>query len=80
MEQPFYNQSFSEGSTRSRITQRELQIIEELCLDFTVKIIADRLCLSDYTVNDHIKNAKRKLNVHTVNGLIAKCFRENIIV
>ncbi len=63
----------------AHITKRELQVITELCHDCSAKMIAERLELSEFTVNDHIKNAKRKLSVHTVNGLIAKCFREKII-
>lgn len=60
---------------KSGITARERAVIECLCADMTVKIIASHLCISEYTIQDHIKNIKRKLGVHTANGLVARALQ-----
>lgn len=49
---------------------RENQVIESLALGLTVKEIASKLCISPYTVNSHIKSAKRKTRARTLSELV----------
>lgn len=51
------------------LSKRENEIAAEVAKDFSVKEIAERLCLSPYTVDTHIKNAKSKLGVRGLSGL-----------
>ena len=61
------------------LTSREREVIEGLSKDQTVKMIAEVLRISPFTVQDHIKNIKQKLDVHTPGGIVAQAFREGLI-
>jgi DNA-binding NarL/FixJ family response regulator len=60
-------------------TSRELEIIMGLSHDLNAKMIAGHLNLSVYTVQEHIKNIKSKMDVHTSGGIVAQAFRDQII-
>lgn len=47
------------------LTARETEILELLCRGLSYKQIADKCFISTKTVNSHIENIYRKLNVHT---------------
>jgi DNA-binding NarL/FixJ family response regulator len=47
------------------LTKRESEILEYLCKGKNYKAIADKCFISLRTVNRHIENVYRKLNVHT---------------
>ena len=51
------------ADTRTRLTDRELEILEYLSLGLTVKQVATRLGLSPRTVDSHIQKLYRKLGV-----------------
>jgi DNA-binding CsgD family transcriptional regulator len=59
----------------AHVTVRENEIVECLCDDMSVKMIAAHLEISEFTVQDHIKNLKDKFSVHTASGLVAKFLR-----
>jgi DNA-binding NarL/FixJ family response regulator len=48
-----------------RLTQRELQVIDCVSEGITNKEIADKLCISVYTVKSHIHNILEKLALHS---------------
>ena len=52
------------------LTKRELQVIEQLCLDRCDKQIGDALNISIPTVRLHIKNARKKLGCAGRIGLV----------
>jgi len=51
--------------TRPILTARELDVLRLLSLGCSYAQIAVRLGISRHTVGSHIKNAYRKLDVHT---------------
>jgi DNA-binding NarL/FixJ family response regulator len=61
------------------LTLREREIIQLMSHDQNVKMIASTLSISAFTVQDHIKNIKNKMDMHTSGGIIAKAFREGLI-
>lgn len=61
------------------LTLREREIIHWMSLDHNVKKIARSLNISAFTVQDHIKNIKYKLDLHTQGGIVAKALREGLI-
>lgn len=61
------------------ITAREKSILNALSHDLSVKMVACTLKISEHTVQDHIKNIKRKWAMHTCAGVIAFAFREGIL-
>jgi DNA-binding NarL/FixJ family response regulator len=46
------------------LTRRETEILEYLCKGMSYKNIAEECFISQRTVNTHIENIYRKLNVH----------------
>ena len=46
------------------LTEAELRIIELLVRGYSEKEIADRLHLSRYTVNNHMKNARKRYGLN----------------
>lgn len=47
------------------LSKRELEVTELLLKGYSNKEIANKLNISNYTVNDHIKNVYRKTNAHS---------------
>jgi len=44
----------------SKLTEREIQVLKLYCQPLEVDPIADKLCLSPYTIEEHLKNIRRK--------------------
>ncbi|MCB0525710.1 MAG: response regulator transcription factor [Saprospiraceae bacterium] len=61
------------------LTQRERDVIQCISHDQNVKMIANTLSISVFTVQDHIKHIKCKMDMHTPGGIVAKAFREGLI-
>jgi DNA-binding NarL/FixJ family response regulator len=61
------------------LSPRECEIIQGLSNDQNVKMIASQLQISPFTVQDHIKHIKSKMQVHTPGGIVAQAFREGWI-
>jgi two-component system, NarL family, nitrate/nitrite response regulator NarL len=78
-------QSFLDATTKSQnteeeeLTPRELEIIKLIYEDLSNKMIADKLFISERTVETHRRNIYRKTNTQTVVGLL-KMARERKIV
>lgn len=54
----------------ANLTEREIEIIKLIVKSMTNKEIADQLCISEFTVNTHRKNAMRKLEIKNTAGLV----------
>lgn len=61
------------------LTKREQQILRLLVDGVTTGQIAEKLFLSYYTVDAHIKNIYLKLQVHTRSGAVAKALKERLV-
>ncbi len=64
--------SFENGDVfqkKHNLTHRELEILKLISLDFSSNQIAEKLCISIYTVDTHRKNMIQKLNVNGKTGL-----------
>lgn len=53
-----------------QLTRREADIIRMICGAYNSRTIADRLCISEFTVNTHRRNILRKLGVKNTAGVI----------
>jgi DNA-binding NarL/FixJ family response regulator len=60
---------------RSRLTDREWEVLDLLVREYGTEDIADELVLSTETVRSHIKNLLRKLGVSTRADAIALAVR-----
>lgn len=61
------------------ITERELDVLKLISQEFTTSEIAEKLFLSDRTIEGYRKNLISKLGVKNSAGLIMKAIQENII-
>jgi DNA-binding NarL/FixJ family response regulator len=64
---PFFIDDFMK---KYNLTRREVEIIKMVASGQTTKSIADRLFISEFTVNAHRRNISRKLGIHTPVGLL----------
>jgi len=62
-----------------RLTEREKEILKLTTEGLTKQNIADKLFLSFYTIDTHLKNIYTKLQVHTRSGAVAKVLKENLL-
>jgi len=61
------------------LTAREKEILGLMTEGMTKKVIADKLFLSFFTIDTHLKNIYSKLHVHSGTGAVAKALRERIL-
>ena len=61
------------------ITERELEVLKLLAKELTSKQIADKLFISERTVETHRKNLMRKTGANNGIGLIRYAFQKKII-
>ncbi len=64
--------AFKPTNPDAEITERETEVLEQLANGETRILIADNLNVSRHTVDSHIRNIYRKLQVHNVSGAIKK--------
>lgn len=61
------------------LTEREKEILRLMTEGLTKKGIANKLFLSYFTIDTHLKNIYTKLQVHTRSGAVAKVLKENLL-
>ena len=66
-------------SIRPEVTKREMDILRLLADGHSVKEIADKLYVSYYTVDMHVRNLHRKFNVKSSRGLVSIALREGML-
>jgi two-component system, NarL family, response regulator NreC len=68
-----------ENKTSKRLTNREREILRLIAEGFTNQKIADSLFISVSTVDTHRKNLMKKLNIHSIAGLVKYAVKNRII-
>jgi DNA-binding NarL/FixJ family response regulator len=61
------------------LTEREKEILKLMTDGLTKKLIADKLFVSYYTIDTHLKNIYMKLHVHTGPEAVAKALRGHLL-
>jgi len=61
------------------LTEREKEILRLLTDGYSKKQLTDKLCLSLFTINTHLKNIYSKLHVHSQIDVVAKALKEHLI-
>lgn len=62
-----------------RLTEKEINILKELAQGLSYKMIADKIGISYFTVNNHIKRIYEKLQVHSLGEAVAIAHREKLV-
>jgi DNA-binding NarL/FixJ family response regulator len=70
----------NEAMPLSTITDRELEILRLITLEYSGTQIGDELNISANTVETHRKNLIKKLNVKSTIGLVKYALKHNIII
>jgi DNA-binding NarL/FixJ family response regulator len=71
--------SESAGKDTHDLTRREMDVLRCATAGMTVYEMAQKLNISYFTVDTHLKNIHQKLNVHNRHGLVAKASKEGLI-
>lgn len=71
-------QSFQRKTT-TLISEREKEVLNELCQGKSYKMIADTLFISEETVRRHLKNIYKKLHVGSKSEAVAKAIKERLV-
>jgi DNA-binding NarL/FixJ family response regulator len=61
------------------LTEREKEILQLLTSGLTQQQISEKLFISFFTVNTHLKNIYAKLHVNSRASAVSKVFKENIL-
>lgn len=64
---------------REDLSDREIEILQLICQEMTVKEIGEELCLSEQTVQTHRKNLLKKTKVKNVVGAVKYAIQHSII-
>lgn len=71
---------YASGTLKTEFSLRELEIIDLVCQDHTIKEIADKLCISPRTVEAHRMRIMQKMNVKGAPGLVAYAYEHKLIL
>ena len=66
-------------ATQSPLSDRETEILRQLCDGQNYKVIAEHLCVSGHTVRTHIKNIYKKLHVNSRAEAVKKALKDKLI-
>lgn len=69
----------SQRVNESLLTEREIEIVRLIAKEYSNKQIADKLFISERTVESHRKNIFRKADVHTVVGVIKYAMEHKLL-
>lgn len=69
----------SSGKKEELLTDREQEILRLIVKEFPNKQIADKLFISERTVETHRKNIFRKTNTASIVGLVKFAFENNLV-
>jgi len=61
------------------LTQRETEVLTQLCKGKSYRMIADTLFISEETVRRHIKNIYKKIHVSSKSEAVAKAIKERLV-
>lgn len=75
----FNNKPVSVSENEFRLTEREFEILKHLVDGMSYKMIAENCFISIDTVNGHIKNIYKKLQVHSKSEAVAKAIKGKIV-
>ncbi len=68
-----------QGFEATSLTDREREVLAQLCKGKSYKMVADALFISHDTVRHHIKNIYKKLQVHSVSEAILVAMKKKIV-
>lgn len=71
---------YASGALKTDFSHREMEIIDLVCKDQSIKEIAEKLCISPRTVEAHRMRIMQKMDVKSAPGLVAYAFEHKLIL
>ena len=72
MEKPFFER-------KTNLTNREKEILELICQEYTMREIGEQLFLSEQTIHTHRKNLMKKTGVKNAVGLVKFAIQNRVV-
>jgi len=74
-----FNSTPASDNSASALTTKEKEVLRNLTEGLSYKMVADKMNISYYTVNSHIKKIYEKLQVHSVGEAISYAMKNKIV-
>ena len=75
----FFNNNPVADNSQLNLTLKEKEVLKYLTDGLSYKMVADKMSISFYTVNSHIKKIYEKLQVHSVGEAISYAMKNRIV-
>jgi DNA-binding NarL/FixJ family response regulator len=75
----FFNQPAATLSGEYKLTKKEKEVLTLLADGNSYKMVADKLGISYYTVNTHVKHIYDKLQVHSIGEAVSMAIKNKIV-
>lgn len=69
----------SETKEQFSLTPKEKEVLKHLANGLSYKMVADRMGISYFTVNTHIRNIYEKLHVHSLGAAVSLALKNRIV-
>ncbi len=67
----YFNQQAAAATNAYNLSPKETEVLRHLAEGFSYKMVADKMGISYFTVNNHVKKIYEKLQVHSLGEAIA---------
>lgn len=75
----FFGQSDKAVTPNYNLTPKESEVLQLLADGLSYKMVADKLDISYYTVNSHVKKIYEKLQVHSIGQAVSIAIKNKIV-
>jgi DNA-binding NarL/FixJ family response regulator len=75
----FFNQPTAKLQEEYKLTRKEKEVLTFLADGNSYKMVADKMGISYYTVNTHVKRIYDKLQVHSIGEAVSFAFKNKIV-
>jgi DNA-binding NarL/FixJ family response regulator len=75
----FFGQSDKTKTPNYNLTPKESEVLQLLADGLSYKMVADKLDISYYTVNSHVKKIYEKLQVHSIGQAVSIAIKNKIV-
>lgn len=75
----YFNQQQATTVGEAKLTPKELEVLKWLAQGLSYKMVADKLGISYFTVNNHVKKIYEKLQVHNLAEAVSLAYKGRLI-
>ncbi len=75
----YVQQTKTKDTPTSQLTARQIEVLELIAEGHRTKEIADKLCISEKTVEMHRTNLMNRLHIHNIAGLVRYAVRTGVV-